>query len=298
VRKSGVEYVTLCLAFIFYGSFIALTLSYHSMPRWLFAILGSLLLTWYGSLQHETIHGHPTPSRRINTLIGALPLAWWIPYRLYRESHRRHHRHDGRYLTDVDRDPESFYGFVSASSNGGPVRRALARFNCTLSGRLLLGPALSVGQFWAREWRKICRGTGSRRTLWARHAVGMLLVCGWLAGVCHIPLAFYAAAVVYPSIAFGLLRSFAEHRADSDVRRRTRVVEAGPLWSLVFLNNNLHIAHHAHPDAPWYCLPRLWRHMRAGVTSPDLVVTGGYSELVGRFFARSVMSSLWDRSNA
>jgi fatty acid desaturase len=106
-------------------------------------------------------------------------------------------------------------------------------------------------------------------------------------------LAFYVAFPVYPSISFGLLRSFAEHRADSDIRRRTRVVEAGPFWSLIFLHNNLHVAHHAHPHAPWYLLPRLWLQMRTTVTAPDLIMAGGYVEVMKRYFVRSAMSPGW-----
>ena len=51
------------------------------------APLLSVLLTWYGSLQHETIHGHPTPFRRFNGMLGSLPLSLWIPYTVYRETH-------------------------------------------------------------------------------------------------------------------------------------------------------------------------------------------------------------------
>jgi fatty acid desaturase len=285
------ELLTLGVALLIHGGFIALTLSYHVLPQWLVAILGSLLLTWYGSLQHETIHGHPTPWRRFNALLGTLPLTLWIPYALYRESHLRHHRHEGRYLTDVDRDPESFYWLVATSLERGSVMRAITRLNCTLGGRLLLGPGLGVCRLWAREISKIYRGVGRRRGLWARHALGLLVVWGWLAIVCRIPVTFYIAFLVYPSISLGLLRSFAEHRADNDVRRRTRVVEAGPFWSLIFFNNNLHIVHHAQPQTPWYRLPRAWSEMHATVTAPDLIVTGGYFEVMKRYLVRSAMTA-------
>jgi fatty acid desaturase len=291
--RTRVEFITLGVALLIHGGFIALTLSYRSLPGWLVAVLGSLLLTWYGSLQHETIHGHPTPWRRINRLLGALPWTLWIPYGLYRESHLRHHRHEGRYLTDVDRDPESFYWLAATSADGGRLMRAITAFNCTLIGRLLVGPALLLSRFWRRETVKIYGGVGRRRALWIRHAVGLSVVYGWLIGVCHIPLIFYVAFLVYPSMSLGLLRSFVEHRADSDIRRRTRVVEAGPLWSLIFLHNNLHIAHHAQPQISWYQLPRIWSAMRATVCAPDLIVTGGYFEVAKRYFIRSVMSADW-----
>ena len=69
------------------------------------------------------------------------------------------------------------------------------------------------------------------RALWTRQALGLILVFGWLVVVCHVAVAFYLALLVYASSSLGLLRSFAEHRADRDVHRRTRVVEAGAFWS-------------------------------------------------------------------
>ncbi len=84
----------------------------------------------------------------------------------------------------------------------------------------------------------------------------------WTVGVCHVPLLVYVLLVVYPSVSLTHVRSFAEHRADDHSQLRTNVVEAGPIWALLFLNNNLHIAHHLRPHLPWYELPRAWREMR------------------------------------
>jgi len=57
------------------------------------------------------------------------------------------------------------------------------------------------------------------------------------------------------------------------------------------LHNNLHIAHHAHPEVSWYRLPRVWSAMREAVGVEELVVTGGYLEVMKRYFTRSVMNS-------
>ncbi len=55
----------------------------------------------------------------------------------------------------------------------------------------------------------------------------------------------------------------AEHRAHEAARARTVVIEdRGPL-ALLFLNNNLHVVHHTHPQVPWYRLPALYRANRA-----------------------------------
>jgi len=67
-------------------------------------------------------------------------------------------------------------------------------------------------------------------------------------------------------------------------------VEAHPLWALVFLNNNLHIAHHAHPKLPWYQLPRAWGHMRASADTAGLVFYRGYRQVAGAYLFRPVIS--------
>jgi fatty acid desaturase len=64
-------------------------------------------------------------------------------------------------------------------------------------------------------------------------------------------------------------------------------VEAHPLWALLFLNDNLHIAHHARRTLPWYDLPRLWRQLRpAAASRPGLLFSGGYGEVVRRHLFR------------
>ena len=76
---------TLGVAGLILGGFALWSLCFRSLPLWLSAPLGSLLLSWYGSLQHETIHGHPTRSKRLNRAIGGLPLSIWVPYVIYRQ---------------------------------------------------------------------------------------------------------------------------------------------------------------------------------------------------------------------
>ncbi len=279
-EKRRVDFITLGIAFAVYGAFITLTLFFNSLPLWLAAPLGSLLLAWHGSFQHETIHGHPTSSRRINRLLGGIPLALWIPYPVYRETHLRHHRHEGRYLTEVGRDPESFYLRAGTLASVGLVRRLVHEANCTLAGRLLVGPAVAIATFWVGEVRKVRAGDRRRILIWSLHLCWAAAVLAWVVGVCHISWLVYLALVVYPSVSVSHLRSFAEHRVDSSPFRRTRVVECRAFWSLIFLNNNLHIAHHAHPKLPWYRLPASWRRMRGAVRDPALVVRGGYTEVM------------------
>jgi fatty acid desaturase len=289
ITQRHLELPTLAVALGIHAGFVLLTVFFNELPLLLAASLGSLLLAWYGSLQHETIHGHPTSSKRCNAILAALPLSLWIPYAVYRETHLRHHRHRGRYLTHVEHDPESFYLPADEFARAGRLKRWLYTANCTLAGRMVLGPAIALTTFWADEWRKIANGDRRRLSIWLRHALGVGLVLIWTAGVCHISTLVYVALVVYPSVSLTQLRSFAEHQAHADSQLRTRVVEAHPLWALLFLNNNLHIAHHANPRLPWYQLPAAWRQARHAAQTHGLVFQGGYWEVARKHLFRPVI---------
>jgi fatty acid desaturase len=289
-KRRHLDLRTLGVAILVHGGSVLWTIYFTRMPLWLAAPLGSILLAWYGSLQHETIHGHPTSSRRINTLIGILPLSLWIPFAIYRETHIRHHRHSGRRLTEVGHDPESFYLPPGHLASVGPVRRALLKANCTLAGRLVLGPAIASATFWASEARKV-RTDRRRRLIWCRHALGVAAVLAWIVSVCDVSFIVYALLVVYPSISLSHVRSFAEHRADDHSPLRTNVVEANPFWALIFLNNNLHVAHHAHPHVPWYELPRVWRRMRSVTPGAGRVFNGGYREVFREYLFRPFITA-------
>ncbi len=272
------------------GGYALWTLNFTALPLWLSAPLGALLLTWYGSLQHETIHGHPTRSKRVNALIGGLPLSLWVPYAIYRETHIRHHRHSARRLTEVGHDPESFYLPPGHLAKAGRLARIALQANCTLAGRLVLGPAIAIGTFAASELRR-ARSDRRYRRVWLRHALGVAAVLAWAVGVCGIPLWVYLFLVVYPSISLTHLRSFAEHRADDHSHLRTNVVEAGPVWSLLFLNNNLHVAHHMHPHVPWHELPRVWRRMQRTTFGVGVVFHGGYREVIRKYLCRPFITA-------
>ena len=236
-----------------YGGWGLLTWHYAALPIWLLVPVGAMLIAWHGSLQHETIHGHPTRRRWLNTTIGWPPLGLWMPYAIYRESHLLHH--NNRQLTDPGADPESFYVTREAWSRLGPVRRALYMANRTLLGRLVIGPALVVGGFVAGEIRRLRRGDFAHMGIWIRHGLGAALVLFWVGGVCDMPIWLYVAGFCYPGLSLTLLRSYAEHRAAPDPSERTAIVHTIPLFGLLFLNNNLHVAHHARPALPWYQLP-------------------------------------------
>jgi fatty acid desaturase len=273
-----------------YGGFLLLTWNFVVLPPWLTVPALAFVLAWQGSLQHETIHGHPTRWRWINTALGWAPLALWLPYAVYRETHLRHHAAGSRNLTHPGHDPESHYASAGTLIRTGPIRRAVLRLNCTLGGRLVVGPAIVVLRLWAAELHRL--SDRRRLGIWLRHAADVAIVLGWVVGVCKIPPFVYAATVVYPSISLALLRSFAEHRAARDPRHRTAIVEAHPFWALLFLNNQLHLAHHARPDLAWYQLPRAWREMASSAAiGSGLLFRGGYAEVARKCLFRPFITA-------
>ena len=67
------------------------------------------------------------------------------------------------------------------------------------------------------------------------------------------------------------------------------MIEAGRFFSLLFLNNNLHYAHHKRPDLPWHALPDYYRAEREGLLRENgSLLYRGYREICVRFLLRPV----------
>ena len=251
------EWPTWAVAAAVYGGWLALVWQAAGLPWWVVLPAGAWLTAWHGSLQHEAIHGHPSRSARINTALAWLPVGLWTPFPIYRRTHLRHHA--AARLTDPATDPESFYVLPEEWRRMGRVRRAAHVVNHTLAGRLVLGPAMMIGRLWLDEARRLARGDLTNGPVWASHAAGVAAVLGYSAFVCDLPAWEYAALFAWPGLSLTLLRSFAEHEPSPLEGRRTAIVAGGPFSRLLYLNNNLHAAHHAFPALPWYALPRAWR---------------------------------------
>ena len=283
--RARVEWPTLAVAAAIYLGFGAVTWFHAAIPVWLLPVLGGLLVAWQGSLQHETVHDHPTRVRWLNRLIGLPGFMLWLPWGIYRDTHLRHHV-DSR-LTDPLEDPESFYVTPQAWARMGRLRRGWLWAQNTLAGRLVLGPWRIVAGFLWDEARTLAAGNRRHLAHWLWHLPAAAAVVVWVTVVCGLPLWLYGLAFVYPGTALMLLRSFLEHQAAEEVGERTAIVEAGPVMSLLYLNNNLHAVHHARPRTPWYRLPRIYRERRARV----LAGNGGYryasyAGIVARYLVR------------
>jgi len=279
-----IEWPTLGLTGVIFGGWFGLTWFHDALPAWLLYPLGALLIAWHSSLQHEFVHGHPTRWRRVNWALGFAPLSLWLPYERYRRVHLVHHI-DAR-LTDPLDDPESRYWTAPAWQGVGPVRRFLVRCQATLLGRLILGPFWAIGGFLRDEGRRALRDRPIRR-IWALHLVGVAGVLAWVVGVCGMSAEAYLLGFVLPGTSLMLLRSFAEHRADGVIDRRTAIVERSWLFGVLYLFNNLHAAHHRRPALPWYALPGYYRARRSALLEANGgLVYRGYGEIFWRFLIR------------
>lgn len=227
----------------------------------------AIFITLHSSLQHEVLHGHPTRNRHFNELLVFPAPGLLVPYQRFRDLHIAHHQ--DAILTDPYDDPESNYLDPVVWSRLPGWQQRLLRFNNTLLGRILLGPAISTIALLKSDTRQMIRGDRSVTKAWILHLAGLVPVFWWLAVVATMPFWAYLLAAYF---GYGLLkiRTYLEHRAHALAPGRTVIVEdRGPL-ALLFLNNNFHLVHHSHPKAPWYQLPGLFDADRETYLSRNL----------------------------
>ena len=279
---SRIEWPTVLLLLFDYGVLASIVWFHAALPWWVILPIGAYFGCLHGSLQHEVLHGHPTTSRRVNQSLIFVSPQIWLPFGRYRDLHLSHH--NDLNLTCPVRDPESYY-LLPENWEGLPGwRRALCRFNNTLFGRMLVGPAISILQFWPEEFSAMLAGRLGGRRCWLAFAVSTALILAYVKW-CEMPLWQYILLIAYPSISLALVRSFCEHQAAEDIGHRTILVEASPLWSLLFLNNNLHIAHHERPKISWYDLPAFYAAEKARLVSRNgNYLKLGYAQIFRSYF--------------
>ncbi|WP_394788282.1 fatty acid desaturase [Rhodoferax sp.] len=248
-------------------------------------VLGSgfllIVVCWYMSLQHELVHGHPTANARFNRLLGLAPLAVWYPFDMYSHSHLIHHQDE--HLTRPGIDPESNY-LTAAQYAGLPAwQKVCWRWQRTVLGRLLVGPALAIVPTWADIVRQPLRGDWTHTRSWAEH---LLLLALMLWGLQHYagihPLQYLL--ISYPALGLAMLRSLYEHRPAMRPAHRIAINEASPFWRLLYLNNNYHVVHHETPTMPWYRLRATYLADRSGYLQRNGgFLIPGYGHLMRRF---------------
>ncbi|MFV0358759.1 fatty acid desaturase [Tropicimonas sp.] len=282
-QRYGFEWPTLVLLVACYALWgIGLTLGTGAwLP--LGIVLVALAGAQHSSLQHEIIHYHPFRDERLNELLVSPALTLAIPYGRFRDTHRAHHTDEN--LTDPYDDPESNYMDPRVWYNLPGWVRSVLLLNNTLLGRMLIGPVVGQIAFMGSDWRAIRTGDRSVLVSWLLHIPAVLIVI-WLVSLSPMPFWAYLVAA-YAALAILKIRTFLEHRAFPDYKGRTVIVEdRGPL-ALLFLNNNLHVVHHAHPGVPWYALPGLFRERRDAFLERNYGYRyASYGEVFSRYLLR------------
>jgi fatty acid desaturase len=282
-KPSQIEWPTVALVIFCYGSLATLMWFYRALPFWVIMPVAGYLIALHGSLQHEALHGHPTRYALINEAMVYINPSFWFPYRRYRKLHLTHHNDDN--LTDPTLDPESYYMLPEDWAHlPAPIKQLYTVHN-TLSGRMVLGPIIGTVRFWIDDFKKALNGDWSSVRCWALHIPACAITLGYAYYICGIPVWAYIVMFAWPGIAFSLVRSFCEHQAVADVGERTIIVESSPVLSLMFLNNNLHVAHHTDPRLAWYKLPAYYRANREQLLKNNHgYLMHGYSEIFRRYF--------------
>lgn len=256
---SAVERPTLLLIFVTYAAWALATAYAPAMGLWLALPVATLATSFHVSLTHEAVHGHPTRWPALNHLLVGPAISLFVPHERYRDQHLAHH-HDPN-LTDPYDDPESYYLDPARWVRLARPVKVLMTVNNTLLGRITIGPALGLACFVGADAAAMFRGDRTVIRAWALHVPAVGAVGLWLATAGAMPL-WAVLASGYGAMSLQKVRSYLEHRAHPRARGRTVIVEdRGPL-AFLFLNNNLHAVHHAHPRVPWYALPALYRQRR------------------------------------
>ena len=257
-KLKDIEWPTVALFLLAYTGWIWALFWLAGGAPWLASGVAAVAIPFHGSLQHEALHGHPTRWALANMCLAWPPLTLVIPYLRFRDTHLDHHR--DATLTDPFEDPETNFMDPGDWRRLWPPFRWLRMFNNTLAGRLLLGPAIGTACFIFSDFKRRRRDPRiAHGWLWHIPAVTAVVLVVWWS-----PMPFWAYALaVYMGLSLLRIRTFLEHQAHHQSRARSVIIEdRGPL-ALLFLNNNLHAVHHAHPRVAWYKLPALYRQHRA-----------------------------------
>jgi fatty acid desaturase len=248
-----IEFITIGLMVLCYAG---LLMSTTMLPLPLAFIATTILVAFHSSLQHEALHGHPSGNAVFNEVLVFPAVGLLIPYRRFRDLHLAHH-HD-EILTDPYDDPESNFLDPDVWAKMSMPERKIRQFNNVLLGRILLGPLLSMIAMVKGDIAAVKAREDGVRLAWFLHVLGLVPVIWWLVTYGAMPFWIYFLAAY---LGFGLLkiRTYLEHRVHEKARGRSVIItDRGPL-SWLFLNNNYHVVHHSHPNAPWYRLAGLFK---------------------------------------
>jgi hypothetical protein len=277
----GVEWPTWVLIGAIYGGWLAALAWYAHGGAWGAMTALVVICAWYMSLQHELVHNHPSPYAWLNRYLGLLPMAVWYPFDVYRRSHLAHHRDE--LLTFPGQDPESNYLDPADFAQRSGLMRTLLVVQRTSLGRFFVSPAFAIFYLlWPLRLGVYWRSAKLRWT-WTQHLVLLVLMLWAIQTWTGMPPLTYLLCVSYPCLGLAFMRSLYEHRPAAEPAHRIVVNEAAWPWRLLYLNNNYHAVHHAHPNLPWYAIPRAyWEQREHYVESTGRFLVLGYVSLFVR----------------
>jgi len=282
-----VEWRTLATMALCYGVWAIGTTWAAQISLGLAIAMTALAIALQSSLQHEVIHGHPTTSKTVNMALVFPAIGLLIPYIRFRDTHLDHHIDAD--LTDPYDDPESQYLDPVVWDGLPGWIRAVLTINNTMLGRIVFGTAISQVVFMRSDARLIRQGDRRVLQAWLWHIPAVALVAVWLSAVASMPVWTYLIAA-YFGLSVIKIRTFLEHQAHARVAGRTAIVEDRGLLAFLFLNNNLHVVHHAHPGVAWYDLPALYQSRKDRYCAQN----GGY---VYRSYAQVFRQYFWRRKD-
>jgi fatty acid desaturase len=275
-----VEWPTVAVAGCIAAGLVGVASVHRHLPVVVTLVALAILGAWYGSLQHEVIHGHPTPWRLVNLALAGTPLGLVVPFWVYRDTHLVHHIDEN--LTDPLLDPESFYISPNTWHEANTLHRWLLMARRTLLGRMVLGPIVTVYGVARYMWRD---GSPVGRLRIVRAATGAALVLLAVRAT-GMPVWVYVVGFSYLGQSLSMVRSFAEHRAVPE-GSRAAIVTSNLFWRVLFLNNNFHLSHHRFPAVSWFCIPDLHRTLNSDAeAAAGAGLYRGYGEIARRYLLR------------
>lgn len=276
------EWPTLCVVVLCYGLFAISTVLAPHYNLIAATVLLTLSIALHSSLQHEVLHGHPFRWQWLSDLLVLPAIGLFVSYERFRETHLSHHMDPN--LTDPYDDPESNYQHPENWARLNGIFRAVLRFNNTLLGRMLIGPSIGTAAFVAADIRSILKGDRAIIRAYVLHAIGLVPVIWWIATIGTLPVWAYVTAA-YSGLSLLKIRTFLEHRAHESVPGRTVVIEDNGPLAFLFLNNNYHSVHHAHPQLPWFALPKFYMSRRASFLKRNQdYIYNNYAEVFRQYF--------------
>jgi len=297
-KSDAIEWPTLGLILLCTLAVPLLTYFSASLTLWLTLPLLTVVLALFSSVQHEVLHGHPFRSNRLNEALVFIPMGLYLPYRRFKATHIQHHRDPN--LTDPYDDPETNFQDPAVWAKTGFVTRGLLSFNNSLLGRMLVGPIISFYVFYKCDAKLILAGDRAVILAYLLHFVGLIPLVYWLAMVSTMPLWAYMFAS-YGAISILKIRTYLEHRAHADAKGRTVIIEDHGILAFLFLNNNLHAVHHAHPKLAWYNIPRVYKANKAAfLAQNDGYFYTNYRSIFRQYFFKTkdqVPHPIWSSKN-